>query len=56
MLNEMAELVDQLLQGRDKDKLLPQIKSMLSERGVVVDKEHLELLFDERWLKGQEDQ
>lgn len=53
VLNEMAELVDQLLEGRDKDKLLPQIKGMLSERGIV-EKEHLELLFDERWLKGQE--
>jgi HEAT repeat protein len=52
-MTEMAKLVDQLLQGRDKDKLLPQIKGMLSERGIV-EKEHLELLFDERWLKGQE--
>ena len=52
-LNRMAELVNRLLQDREKDKLLPQIKKLLSEKGIVKT-EHLDYLFDERWLKSQE--
>ena len=52
-LNEVAELVNRLLQDREKSKLLPQIKKILSERGIVK-KEHLNFLFEEKWLKSQE--
>jgi HEAT repeat protein len=52
-LDQMAKMVNQLLQDREKDKLLPQIKKMLADKGIVKT-EHLEYLFDERWLKSQE--
>jgi len=52
-LDQMAEMVNQLLQNREKDKLLPQIKKMLADKGIVKT-EHLDYLFDERWLKSQE--
>ncbi len=52
-LNEMAELVNNLLQDREKSKLLPRVKKMLSEGGIVK-KEHLDFLFEEKWLKSQE--
>jgi hypothetical protein len=52
-LNEVAELVNKLLQDREKGKLLPRVKKILSERGIVK-KEHLDFLFEEKWLKSQE--
>ena len=52
-LNEVVDMVDKLLQNREKSKLLPRLKKMLSERGVVQE-EHLDFLFEERWLKSQE--
>jgi hypothetical protein len=52
-LNEVAELVNKLLQDREKGRLLPQVKKILSERGIVK-KEHLDFLFEEKWLKSQE--
>jgi HEAT repeat protein len=52
-LDQMAKMVNQLLQDREKDKLLPQIKKMLADKGIVKT-EHLEYLFDERWLRSQE--
>ena len=52
-LNEVVNMVDKLLQNREKSKLLPRLKKMLSERGVVQE-EHLDFLFEERWLKSQE--
>jgi hypothetical protein len=52
-LNEMVDLVHKLLQDREKRKLLPQVKKMLSERGIV-EKKHLDFLFEEKWLKSQE--
>ncbi|MGB8656758.1 MAG: HEAT repeat domain-containing protein [Candidatus Zixiibacteriota bacterium] len=51
-LNEMVDLVHKLLEDREKRKLLPEIKKMLSERGIVK-KEHLDFLFEEKWLKSQ---
>jgi len=51
-LNEMVNLVFKLLEDKDKRKLLPQIKNMLSERGLL-EKKHLDYIFDERWLKSQ---
>ncbi|MFH1336333.1 MAG: HEAT repeat domain-containing protein [Candidatus Zixiibacteriota bacterium] len=51
-LNEMVNLVFKLLEDRDKRKLLPQIKNMLSERGLL-EKKHLDYIFDERWIKSQ---
>ncbi|KPK99498.1 MAG: hypothetical protein AMJ91_07540 [candidate division Zixibacteria bacterium SM23_73_3] len=52
-LNEVVDLVDKLLGDREKRKLLPQIKKVLSERGIV-EREHLDFLFEEKWLKSQE--
>ncbi len=52
-LDQMAQMVNQLLQDREKDKLLPEIKKMLADKGIVKT-EHLDYLFDERWLKSQE--
>ncbi len=52
-LDQVVELVDRLLQDRERDKLLPRIKNILSEKGIL-DTEHLDYLFDERWLKTQE--
>jgi HEAT repeat protein len=52
-LDQMARMVNQLLQDREKDKLLPEIKKMLADKGIVKT-EHLDYLFDERWLKSQE--
>jgi hypothetical protein len=53
VLNEVVEMVDKLLQNREKSKLLPRLKKMLTERGVVQE-EHLDFLFEEKWLKSQE--
>jgi HEAT repeat protein len=50
--NEMVDLVLKLLQNSEKRKLLPEVKKMLSERGIVK-KEHLDFLFDEKWLQSQ---
>ncbi len=52
-LNEVAELVNKLLQDRERSRLLPQVKKILTKRGIVK-KEHLDFLFDEKWLKSQE--
>ncbi len=52
-LNEVVDLVHKLLEDREKRKLLPQVKKMLSERGII-EKKHLDFLFEEKWLKSQE--
>lgn len=52
-LNEVVDLVDKILQGRERSRLLPRVKKMLLERGIVQE-EHLEFLFKEKWLKSQE--
>ncbi len=52
-LNEVVDLVNKLLQDREKRKLLPQVKKMLSEHGII-EKKHLDFLFEEKWLKSQE--
>lgn len=52
-LNEVVDLVDKVLENRERNRLLPRVKKILLERGMVQE-EHLEFLFDERWLKSQE--
>jgi HEAT repeat protein len=52
-LNEVADLVDKVLENRERNKLLPRVKKILLERGMVQE-EHLDFLFEERWLKSQE--
>jgi HEAT repeat protein len=52
-LNQVVDLVDRLVQDREKDKLLPQIKKILSEHGIV-ETEFVDYLFDEKWLRTQE--
>jgi len=51
-LNEVMILVHKLLQHREKRKLLPRVKSMLSTYKII-EEEHLDFLFDERWLESQ---
>jgi HEAT repeat protein len=53
VLKEVRELVKGFLENREKARLLPQVKKILSESGMVK-KEHLDFLFEERWLKSQE--
>ena len=52
-LNEMVDLVDKIFEDRERNKLLPRVKKILLERGMVQE-EHLDFLFEERWLKSQE--
>ncbi len=52
-LNEIWDLAYKMLEDRERMKLLPQIKNMLSEHGLI-EKKHLDFIFDERWLKSQE--
>ena len=52
-LNEVVDLVHKLLEDREKKKLLPEVKKLLSERGAV-EKEHLNLIFEEKWLRSQQ--
>ena len=52
-LNEVVDLVNKLLQDREKRKFMPQVKKMLSESGIV-EKKHLDFFFEEKWLKSQE--
>ena len=51
-LNEMVDLVHKILEDREKRRLLPEVKKMLSEQGII-EKDHLDFLFDEKWLKSQ---
>ncbi len=52
-LNEIVDLVYKMLEDREEIKLLPQIKNVLTDHGIV-EKKHLDFIFDERWLKSQE--
>jgi len=52
-LNQVVDLAHKLLQDREKRKLLPQVKKMLSEHGII-EKKHLDFIFEEKWLKSQE--
>lgn len=52
-LNEVVELAYKLLDERDKTRLLPRIKKMLTERGIAKT-QHLDFLFEEKWLQSQE--
>jgi HEAT repeat protein len=52
-LHEVVELADKLLQDRETTKLLPRVKKILAESGMVGEKQ-LDLLFEDKWLKSQE--
>ena len=52
MVNEVASLVHQLLQDREKQKLLPEVKKILSGHRILEDK-YFDFIFDEKWLKSQ---
>ncbi len=52
LIDEAVKLVHQLLQDREKEKLLPQVKKILSGRGVLEEK-YFDFIFDEKWLKTQ---
>jgi len=51
-LNEVANLLNRLLENREREKLLPEVKKMLSGYRVLEDK-CLDFVFDEKWLKSQ---
>jgi HEAT repeat protein len=50
--NEVASLLNQLLQDREKKELLPEVKKILSGSGVLEEK-YFDFIFDEKWLKSQ---
>ena len=52
VIEEVASLVHKLLQDREKKKLLPQVKKILSGYHIVEEK-YLDFIFDEKWLKSQ---
>lgn len=52
-LNEVVELAKTLLQERRKTKLLPQVKRILAESGMI-EKEQLDFLFEDKWFRSQE--
>jgi HEAT repeat protein len=52
VVNEVANLVHKLLQDREKKKLLPQVKKILSSR-LILDEKYFDLIFEEKWLKSQ---
>jgi HEAT repeat protein len=52
VVNEVANLVHKLLQDREKKKLLPQVKKILSSRRIL-DEKYFDLIFEEKWLKSQ---
>ncbi|KPJ68610.1 MAG: hypothetical protein AMJ89_01580 [candidate division Zixibacteria bacterium SM23_73] len=51
-LNKVANLLNRLLENREREKLLPEVKKMLSGYRVLEDK-CLDFVFDEKWLKSQ---
>jgi HEAT repeat protein len=52
VVNEVANLVHKLLQDREKKKLLPQVKKILSGYRIL-DEKYFDLIFEEKWLKSQ---
>lgn len=52
VVNEVANLVHKLLQDREKKKLLPQVKKILSSHRIL-DEKYFDLIFEEKWLKSQ---
>ncbi len=52
-LNEVVELAKTLLQERKKTKLIPQVKRILAESGMI-EKERLDFLFEDKWFRSQE--
>jgi hypothetical protein len=51
-LNQVASLLNKLLENREREKLLPEVKKMFSGYRVLEDK-YLDFVFDEKWLKSQ---
>ncbi len=51
-LNQVAGLLNKLLENREREKLLPEVKKILSGYRVLEDK-CLGFVFDDRWLKSQ---
>ncbi len=51
-MNQAANLVHQLLQDRERKKLLPEVKKMLSGSGLLEEK-YFDFVFDQKWLKSQ---
>ncbi|MCK4427866.1 MAG: HEAT repeat domain-containing protein [candidate division Zixibacteria bacterium] len=52
VVKEVSSLVHKLLQDREKKKLLPEVKKILSECGILEEK-YFNFIFDEKWLKSQ---
>jgi hypothetical protein len=52
VVNEEVSLVHKLLQDIERNKLLPEVKKILS-RYRFVEQEYLDFIFDEKWLKTQ---
>jgi HEAT repeat protein len=52
VVNEVVSLVHKLLQDREKKKLLPEVKKILSGYRILEEK-YFDLIFEEKWLKSQ---
>jgi HEAT repeat protein len=52
VVNEEVSLVHKLLQDIERNKLLPEVKKILSQYRFV-EQEYLDFIFDEKWLKTQ---
>jgi hypothetical protein len=52
VVGEVANLVNKLLQDREREKLLPEVKKILSGHDILEEK-YFDLIFDEKWLKSQ---
>ncbi|MCK4384868.1 MAG: HEAT repeat domain-containing protein, partial [candidate division Zixibacteria bacterium] len=50
--NEVANLVNKLLQDRERKKLLPEVKKILRGNRILEEK-YFDLIFEEKWLKSQ---
>jgi HEAT repeat protein len=52
VVNEVANLVNKLLEERERKKLLPEVKKILSGYRILEEK-YFDLIFEEKWLKSQ---
>jgi len=50
---EALEMINKVLEKRDKQKLLPRLKKLLSDYGVI-DEKYFDLLIDQRWQSKEE--
>ncbi len=52
LLSEVTSLLNKLLQDREKERLLPEVKRILSGHRIP-EEEYFDFIFEEKWLKTQ---